>query len=411
MRLLSEIVLPLATGKASIQLLQGDLSTIPKEHEADILVISAFPNDYTPLPGSLLNALGEKGLNVAEMATHKAVDMVQSTGCWLSEPLSAAQQEQFNFRQILCFEPRRDAGTPDQVVGNIFRCINNFAFDDDNNVVAMQVLATGRQKMPVEKMLPAMIDASIFWLESGIPLDVIKFVVHRDEVVPVALSEFNKEKVQYEARTSAAKTAPAGKTTKAAKKAPPPKNSGVLTGGYGGTMVIKEEIEKYESRAGRNAGAAAPASAAPMSPAPAQTAAPVAATEYDFFISYSHEHTPQVAELVTAMKAQNSAWNIFYDKSSIPTGGLWIKMISDAIQRAKYVVCILSPQYRDSPVCWDEFQCAKAKEYRTKKPVIKTINLFKDDEMPLIMSVYSYVDCTEGDIQKLKDAIKVFAAP
>jgi len=67
----------------------------------------------------------------------------------------------------------------------------------------------------------------------------------------------------------------------------------------------------------------------------------------------------------------------------------------------------LSPQYRNSDACWDEFQCAKVKEYRTKQPVIKTINLLTDAEMPLIMSVYSYIDCTKGDVRKLKEAVNM----
>jgi hypothetical protein len=136
------------------------------------------------------------------------------------------------------------------------------------------------------------------------------------------------------------------------------------------------------------------------------TVPPATTTDFDYFISYSHVHTPQVAELVSAMKAKDANLNIFYDRESIPPGGPWIRLISDAIQRSKSVVCILSPQYRDSDVCWDEFQCAKAKEYRTKKPVIKTINFIADTDMPLIMSLYSYIDCTEGDIIKLKDAVK-----
>jgi hypothetical protein len=357
MKLLSRITLAVPAGTAAIELLQGDLSALPKEHEADILVISAFPNDYTPLPGSLMYALHEKGLNVAELAANKSVDMVKNLGCWLSAPLSATQQQQFNIRHILCFEPGREAGTPDQVVGNIFRCINNFAFDDDNNVIAMQVLATGRQKMPVDKMLPAMLEAAIFWLESGIPLDCIKLVVHGDELVLKALAVFNEAKQQHDA-----------------PPLPP----------------------RAEAVAGK---AIAPPAAAPQTVPDQQEA-----KEYDCFISYSHQQSEPVAALVKALKEKNPGWNIFYDRTSIPTGGLWIKVISDAIQRSKQVVCILTPGYRDSSVCWDEFQCAKAKEYRTKKPVIKTINFLKDEEMPLIMSIYSYIDCTEGDVEKLKEA-------
>lgn len=355
MQLLSAINLTVPAGHAVIQLLQGDLSALPKEHAADLLVISAFPNDYTPLPGSLMYALHEKGLQVSELATHKSVDLVKSLGCWLSEPLTAAQQQTFNFRQVLCFEPAREAGTPDSIVGNIFRSINNFAFDDDNNVIAMQVLGAGKQKIPVDKMVPALLEAAIFWLKSGIPLDCIKLVAHSDEVAKQALQLFNHAKEQYESKA----------TAKTVIKGPP-----------------------------------LPPAIAPES----------AVKEYDFFISYSHKQQQQVEELVKALKAKNADWNIFYDRSAIPAGGLWIKLISDAIQHSKNVVCILTPQYRDSAVCWDEFQCAKAKEYRTKKPLIKTINFLKDDDMPLIMSVYSYIDCTEGDVEKLKEAVDALTA-
>ena len=128
---------------------------------------------------------------------------------------------------------------------------------------------------------------------------------------------------------------------------------------------------------------------------------------YDFFISYSHVHSQEVAQLVSAMKEKNGRLQIFYDRSSIPPGGAWIRQISEAIQHSASVLCILSPEYRNSDVCWDEFQCAKAKEYRTKTSVIKTINFLKDDDMPLVMSLYSYIDCTEADMAKLIEAVKV----
>src|SRR5258708_4241477 len=183
MRLLSEIAIKGPLHKSSIQLLEGDLTAIPKDHYSDILVVSAFPDDYTPLPGSLMCALYEKGIDVGELAKDKAVNLVQELGCWLSKPLSGAQQDQFNFKQILCFEPSRQAGAPETVVGNIFRCINNFVFGDENNVIAMPVLASGKQRVPIEKMLPAMLEACIFWLGSGVPLDCIKLMLHRDEQV------------------------------------------------------------------------------------------------------------------------------------------------------------------------------------------------------------------------------------
>ena len=405
MQLLSEIVFrgretgasPLSgpgkedkTDCAAIQLLQGDLTAIPKQHHTDILVVSAFPGDYTPLPGSLMYALHEKGIEVGEFAKDKAVDLVKQLGCWLSKPLSSSQQEQFNFKQILCFEPSRESGSPDTVVSNIFRCINNFVFSDNNNVIAMPVLASGRQKVPVEKMLPAMLDACIFWMESGIPLHYIKLIVHNEEHAAAALPIFERARQDYEANIppyNPLHAGVAGSSPSSSQSPPPPSRS---------------PIPPPQAPPQFSVPSSSPPSPPPPAPDPDEKSVDLS---YDFFISYSHVQTEQVAELVKALKEKNSSLNIFYDHSSIPTGGLWIRQISDAIQRSTSVVCVLSPQYRDSDACWDEFQCAKVKEYRTKKPVIKTINFLADADMPLIMSLYSYIDCTEGDINKLRNAV------
>ena len=185
-----------------IQLLQGDLTAIPKEQAADILIVSAYPGSYVPIPKTLIAALDNKGISIEEMATHKAIDLRDQLGCWLSEPLTTQQQDQFNFRKILCFEPWLNSTEPCSVVGNIFRCINTFAFSESVNIIAMPVLASGRQQVPIEEMLPAMLDASIFWLENGLPLSCIKLVLLTDEQTKAALPVFIRAKQQNELKQS-----------------------------------------------------------------------------------------------------------------------------------------------------------------------------------------------------------------
>jgi hypothetical protein len=46
LRLLADWVVRHGNMGRRIQLLHGDLSRLPREHTADILVVSAFPNDY-----------------------------------------------------------------------------------------------------------------------------------------------------------------------------------------------------------------------------------------------------------------------------------------------------------------------------------------------------------------------------
>lgn len=421
MLLLSQIKISRAGEDASIQLLQGDLTAIPKEHTADILVISAYPNDYsTSDKKTLITALYNKGIIVADLAKDKEINLLSNLNCWLSKPLTQEQQQQFNFKRILCFEPPSGDGK-EKVVANIFRCINTFAYDTQNNIVAMPVLASGNQKVPMDVMLPAIVDAAIFWLESGLPLNCIKLVLYNDVQVATALPLFLKAKQQYDLKnalqngTITATEALNIQQLKNADTSAPASMSIVET-------ELKELVEKENISLNTFPVAPSMSAAAPPPPAPASMPAPQAppvqkeetkkeapqnqlTKTYDFFISYSHKHGAEVKVFVESMLQKNPQLNIFYDRTTIPAGGLWIRLISEAIQNSKTVVCILSPDYSTSDVCWDEFQCAKAKEYRTKQPVIKTINFFNDANMPLMMSIYSYIDCTEGDLEKLKSSV------
>ncbi|MGN6436245.1 MAG: toll/interleukin-1 receptor domain-containing protein [Agriterribacter sp.] len=367
MKLLSELIVTRKEGEAVIQLLQGDLSALPAEHAVDLLVVSAFPDNYITLPGSLFLALHQKGLSVEALAQHKEIDLTSSLGCWLSHALHQREQDRFHFKRVMCFEPRRHSNQPQELVGNIFRCINTFAFNEDIDEVAMPLLATGYQKVPLENMLPALLENAVFWLQNGLPLRSIKLVVYRQENADTAHAVFSNWVKHNDAPF---------------KPPPIPLPAAEVTAPTR-PVAAEEVVVKPQPR-----------------PAVAQEQA-----TYDYFISYAHEQTTEVHDFVQAILATNKELKVFYDRSSIPAGGLWLKKISDAIQHSSRVICILTPDYSNSDVCWDEFQCAKVMELRKKKSMIKTINFMNDDNMPPMMAIYSYIDCTEKDIQKLKAAI------
>jgi hypothetical protein len=100
----------------------------------------------------------------------------------------------FNFDRVVCFEPRYaafvantgfDSRSIESTVGYVFRCLNNFVIPEterheirrfDITRVAMPLLATGNQRVPVEALLPRLLEAAEFWLEEGLPIECLKIV-------------------------------------------------------------------------------------------------------------------------------------------------------------------------------------------------------------------------------------------
>jgi hypothetical protein len=408
MKLISELTIQRARGNAVIQFLQGDLSAIPADHRTDILVLSAFPGCYLPTEGTLIGSLYDKGLDVEMLSGHKQADLREQLDCWLSQPLDKSLQKKLNIKRILCFEPGRQINASQELVGNIFRCINTFAFDDKNNVVAMPMVASGCQAVAEEAMLPALLDAGIFWLESGLPLVCIKFVIYREEQVAMARKIFEKVKKKYRKENGAIQMEP----TSVSPKKPRQATAGLRK--RAAKIVTINAIDwSVGSTEATNAGieSVPPNSPAVHLPAPAGSltpgSQPAATDHYDYFISYAHTHSDLVHSFVKKVKEKNTNLQIFYDRESIPPGGLWIRQLSAAIQKANKVLVFLSPDYDKSPVCWDEFQCAKLMEYNRRKQIIQTIYLYdyREMEMPPIMGIYSYIDCREGDAAKLTASI------
>ncbi|HRX11474.1 MAG TPA: TIR domain-containing protein, partial [Draconibacterium sp.] len=388
----SKITIHRENDDAAIQLLHGDLTAIPPEHAVDLLVVSAFPNNYVPALNTLMAALYDKRIYVGEMAKNKEIDLRTQLGCWLSKPVSKEQQEQFNFKQILCFEPGDIVHDDKTIVGNIFRCINAFAFEMQNNNIAMPVVASGNQKVALDKILPAIVEAAIFWLENGLPLKSIKLVLYSDEQAANGLPQFKKIKLDYELSNQEKENT--DYLSRSVKRG--------STKGFSVSRSLERKLksspedELPDDFSTREIKYSEPEKAPDLSLAKKDS--------YDFFISYAHTHFELINKFVMQLKEKDSKLNIFYDKDSIPPGGLWIKQISDTIRKSKKILVFLSPDYDNSPVCWDEFQCAKLLEYNLKTSVIQTIYLYKH-ELPLIMGIYSYLDCREGDLNKLFAAI------
>lgn len=179
MVLLEEFAVEHATGTRRVELFHGDLSKIPHDEAVDVLVVSAYPDDYAPTPGSLIGALHREGISVRDLAQRKSVDLRHAFACWLSEDLGGAA-ERVGFRRILCFEPRF-RGAPESVVGEIFQSLMPVVHGSPPiRTLAMPLVASGDQGVPVETMLTPLLEAAARWLALGLPIERLK-IVERSE--------------------------------------------------------------------------------------------------------------------------------------------------------------------------------------------------------------------------------------
>ena len=196
MRLLDEFQVPGGT-QGRVELLQGDLADPDWRDAADILVVSAFPDDYTPTETSLIGALQARGLSVEELAADKYIDIREDYSCWLSQRL-APSPEHPSYQRVLCFEPLA-RGRPPEVVADIFRALTPMlTVRPELRSVALPIVATGDQRYGVAEMLRPLLHAAFRWMQVGIRLDRVSIVARNSDTTEEARHVFREARADFE---------------------------------------------------------------------------------------------------------------------------------------------------------------------------------------------------------------------
>jgi hypothetical protein len=162
------------TKLARIELRRGDLTALPEEDAVDVLVVSCFPHDYGPIEFTLVKALQQKGISVADLARNKYIDLRDAFSCWLSHELPQGIPG-IRFKRLLCFETGSRGTGASAAASDIFRALAPFVAGDPHvQSIAMPLLATGEQGYSVREILPPLLEATIEWLKIGMPVHTVR---------------------------------------------------------------------------------------------------------------------------------------------------------------------------------------------------------------------------------------------
>jgi TIR domain-containing protein len=315
-----------------IEIYQGDLTALTADEAVDILVLSAFPNDYVPTSTSLIGALYRKGVSVAQLARDKAADLRKSFSCWMSQEVISSTPG-IQFRRILCFEPLT-RGNPPEVVGDIFRSLAPFLGGDSSmHTVAMPLLACGDQMTPVSRMISPLLDAAVHWMTLGLPLRRLKIVAYSNTQATELQKEFARLKPKYQKPSAASREA----------------------------------------------------------------------SKYDVFISYAHENDDEASRVVDELRKVRPDVRLFLDKLSLNIGAAWQQEIFEAIDACRKFLAMFSPAYLNSKVCKEEFNIALYRHRDSEEGCLFPIYIYSA-QLPTYMKMLQYVDCREGDTNKLQGA-------
>lgn len=121
------------------------------------------------------------------------------------------------------------------------------------------------------------------------------------------------------------------------------------------------------------------------------------------FISYAHEDVDAAVLIAKELQSLQPGIRIFMDRMSIDIGAAWQPEIFEAIDACRKVLALFSPSYLQSKVCKEEFNIAWVRSREADEDCVFPIFLLSA-LLPTYMKYRLYVDCREGDENKLRTA-------
>jgi len=174
-----------------ISFVHGDLTKILRDNPVDALLVSAFPDDYTETPSSLIGALSRAGVSVAELASSKADDLRSAFRCWVSHPLQPELATSLGFKRIICFETSHAESLSDGIMA-IGQALSAVVTTHQIRSVAMPLIATGDQGNAITDVMPPLLETLTRHMRPGARLQHVMIAAYDESRIPEIRNEVAK---------------------------------------------------------------------------------------------------------------------------------------------------------------------------------------------------------------------------
>ena len=187
MQLINAIGIESRHGLRTIELVCGDVT----QHPCSVLVVSTFRGCYAPDPGTVVNALHQRGFSVEAAAGAPALDLREPLGVWITPPVSGQP-----FGRVLCVEITGGSSpsSPADAMQNLFAGLAVLeAKGMEVHSVAMPFLGIGKQGIDPRAIVKPMIEQARATLRRSEKVQKITIVVLETSKAEIISQELDRQ--------------------------------------------------------------------------------------------------------------------------------------------------------------------------------------------------------------------------
>jgi hypothetical protein len=159
-----------SSGK-NLELHMGDITQL--DFPVDLLAVSAFRGSYHPTPGTVMESLYNRGLNMRDLSRNPELDFRENMGIWLSQPTGIKE-----ISQLICLEVIGRVFTFHEALHNLFSFLSILETRGKQpKSIAIPLLGTGNQGFDKAEVIPALLDETLRFLQIARTIQEVHFVV------------------------------------------------------------------------------------------------------------------------------------------------------------------------------------------------------------------------------------------